>query len=60
MARDAAEVLTSADNSLIFADMSVVRGTALSGYAELVAELGGDPAALLQAAGVPGGAVRSA
>lgn len=57
MARDAAEVLTSADNSLIFADMSVVRGTALSGYAELVAELGGDPAALLQAAGVPGGAV---
>ncbi|GFG69959.1 AraC family transcriptional regulator [Mycolicibacter senuensis] len=36
--------------------MSVVRGTALSGYPELVAELGGDPAALLAAAGVPSGA----
>lgn len=37
--------------------MSVVRGTALSGYPELVGELGGDPAALLAAAGVPAGAV---
>lgn len=37
--------------------MSVVRGTALSGYPELVTELGGDPAALLAAAGVPAGAV---
>lgn len=32
--------------------MSVVRGTALSNYPKLVAELGGDPAALLRAAGV--------
>jgi len=32
--------------------MSVVRGTALSSYPSLVAELGGDPAALLRAAGV--------
>lgn len=33
-------------------DMSVVRGTALSNYPGLVAELGGDPAALLRAAGI--------
>jgi AraC-like DNA-binding protein len=32
--------------------MSVVRGTALSNYTGLVAELGGDPAGLLRAAGV--------
>jgi AraC-like DNA-binding protein len=32
--------------------MSVVRGTALSNYQALVAELGGDPAALLRAAGI--------
>jgi AraC-like DNA-binding protein len=32
--------------------MSVVRGTALSNYPGLVAELGGNPAALLRAAGV--------
>ncbi|MGB8389578.1 AraC family transcriptional regulator ligand-binding domain-containing protein, partial [Mycobacterium sp.] len=32
--------------------MSVVRGTALSNYPGLVAELGGDPAALLRAAGI--------
>jgi AraC-like DNA-binding protein len=32
--------------------MSVVRGTALSNYPSLVAELGGDPAGLLRAAGV--------
>lgn len=32
--------------------MSVVRGTALSGYPRLVAELGGDPAGLLRAAGI--------
>ncbi|MEB3020833.1 AraC family transcriptional regulator [[Mycobacterium] crassicus] len=37
--------------------MSVVRGTALSGYPELVAELGGDPAELLATAGVPPAAV---
>jgi AraC-like DNA-binding protein len=32
--------------------MSVVRGTALSNYPELVAELGGDPALLLRRAGI--------
>jgi AraC-like DNA-binding protein len=32
--------------------MSVVRGTALSGYPRLVSELGGDPAELLRAAGI--------
>jgi len=32
--------------------MSVVRGTSLSGYPRLVAELGGDPAELLRAAGI--------
>ena len=32
--------------------MSVVRGTSLSGYPRLVAELGGNPAALLSAAGI--------
>lgn len=37
--------------------MSVVRGTALSGYPELVSELGGDPVQLLKAAGVAAGAV---
>lgn len=57
MSREPGEVLTSADISLIFADMSVVRGTALSGYPELVTELGGDPGALLLAAGVPDGSV---
>jgi AraC-like DNA-binding protein len=34
--------------------MSVVRGTALSNYPGLVAELGGDPASLLRAAGIRG------
>jgi AraC-like DNA-binding protein len=32
--------------------MSVVRGTSLSGYPRLVAELGGDPVGLLNAAGI--------
>ncbi|WP_325096609.1 AraC family transcriptional regulator [Mycolicibacterium vinylchloridicum] len=32
--------------------MSVVRGTALSGYSRLVEELGGDPVGLLRAAGI--------
>jgi AraC-like DNA-binding protein len=43
----------------MFTDMSVVRGTALSGYPLLVTELGGDPVELLRAAGVPHGAVGS-
>lgn len=34
-------------------DMSLIRGTALLGYPELVAEIGGDPDALLDAAGIP-------
>ncbi|WIM87464.1 AraC family transcriptional regulator [Candidatus Mycobacterium wuenschmannii] len=32
--------------------MSVVRGTSLSGFPQLVAELGGDPVAILKAAGI--------
>src|SRR5438105_4870570 len=47
-----AGVLTVADDYLTFVDMSVVRGTALAGYPRLVAELGGDPAELLRAAGI--------
>ena len=35
-------VLTAQDRSLTFADMALIRGTCLTGYAELVAELGGD------------------
>src|SRR6201997_1739561 len=50
--RDTVEVLTFADDYLTFVDMSVVRGTSLSGYPRLVAELGGDPAELLRAAGI--------
>ncbi len=38
-------------------DMPVIRGTALQGYPELVAELGADPIALLAAAGIPEEAV---
>ena len=53
MACDDSKVLTSADKSLTVGDMSVVRGTALSGYTGLVTELGGDPAELLAAAGLP-------
>lgn len=37
--------------------MSVVRGTSLSGYPQLVTELGSDPVALLEAAGVSAGDV---
>jgi AraC-like DNA-binding protein len=44
--------LTVADEYLTFDDMSVVRGTALSGYSRLVEELGGDPVELLRAAGI--------
>jgi AraC-like DNA-binding protein len=49
---DAAQVLTVVDDYLTFVDMSVVRGTGLSGYPRLVTELGGDPAELLRAAGI--------
>jgi AraC-like DNA-binding protein len=41
------------DDYLTFVDMSVVRGTSLSGYPRLVVELGGDPGELLRAAGIP-------
>src|SRR5262245_39860082 len=44
--RDTSEVLTVVDDYLTFVDMSVVRGTSLSGYPRLVAELGSDPAEL--------------
>jgi AraC-like DNA-binding protein len=44
--------LTVADDYLTFVDMSVVRGTSLSGYSRLVTELGGDPVELLAAAGI--------
>jgi AraC-like DNA-binding protein len=44
--------LTFFDDYLTFVDVSVVRGTSLSGYPLLVAELGGDPVALLRAAGI--------
>jgi hypothetical protein len=37
---------------LAFQDMLVVRGTALSNYPQLVAELGGDPEPLLRRAGI--------
>lgn len=37
---------------MTFADMALIRGTCLSGYPELVAELGADPARLLRAAGL--------
>ncbi len=37
---------------MTFVDVSVVRGTALSGYPRLVAELGGDSNELLRAAGI--------
>jgi AraC-like DNA-binding protein len=40
------------DDYLTVTDMSVVRGTSLSGYPQLVAELGSDPAELLHAAGI--------
>jgi AraC-like DNA-binding protein len=44
--------LTFVDDYLTFLDMAVVRGTGLSGYSRLVAELGGDPDELLRAAGI--------
>src|SRR3974377_448997 len=49
--------LTRRGHPLRVNDMSVVRGTALSNYPSLVAELGGDPAGLLRAAGIRGGDV---
>lgn len=42
--------MTHRDESLTFGDMALIRGTCLSGYRELVTELGADPDALLRAA----------
>ena len=52
MPADPTHVLTVEDDLLTVEDISVIRGTALSGYPELVAELGGDPDQLLCAAGI--------
>lgn len=49
--------MTLPDTFLTLDDMTFVRGSALQGYVELVAELGGDPDALLRTAGVPRAAV---
>ncbi|GAB93223.1 putative AraC family transcriptional regulator [Gordonia rhizosphera NBRC 16068] len=38
-------------------DMSVIRGTSMSGYPELVSELGGDPSTLLRRVGIAPGDV---
>src|SRR5687768_5781142 len=45
--------LTPGDNFLTLSDMSLIRGTSLQGFPELVTELGGDPGALLAAAHIP-------
>ena len=45
------------DQKLIVDDMSLIRGTALLGYPDLVTELGGDADLLLRAAGVPTGSI---
>lgn len=47
-----AQVLTLSDEYLTFEDMSLIRGTCLTGYPELVAELGGDADSLLGLAGL--------
>jgi hypothetical protein len=46
------EVLTVVDEYLTVSDMPVVRGTSLSGYPRLVADLGGDADGLLRATGI--------
>lgn len=45
-------VLTSRDRYLTFGYMSVIRGTSLVHYPQLVTALGGDPDALLRSAGI--------
>ena len=52
MPAQSTHVLTVEDDLLTVEDISVIRGTALSGYPDLVAELGGDPNQLLRAAGI--------
>lgn len=44
--------MTRWDESLTFADMTLIRGTCLTGYPELVRDLGGDPTRLLADAGL--------
>lgn len=46
------EVLTPEDECLTVRDMSVIRGTSLTGYPALVSELGADPEPLLARAGI--------
>ena len=45
-------ILTAEDDLLTVEDISVIRGSALSAYPDLVTELGGDPEQLLRAAGI--------
>ena len=45
--------MTARDPFLTLSDMSLIRGTALQGYAELVDELGGDLQPLLDLAHLP-------
>ena len=52
LAASPGEVLTVGDNFLTVGDMSVIRGTCLTGYPTLVDELGGDPDVLLSRAGI--------
>lgn len=49
--------LTLRDNYLTIGDVQVIRGTALTAYPQLVAELGADPAPLLRGAGINAGDV---
>lgn len=46
------KVLTTEAECLTVRDMSVIRGTSLTGYPDLVTELGGDPDPLLARAGI--------
>lgn len=50
-------LLTASDPDLTLGDMSMVRGTSLQGFVELVDELGGDPGTLLALSRVPPTAV---
>jgi AraC-like DNA-binding protein len=45
--------LTGHDEQLTLGDMSLIRGTALQGFVELVDELGGDPGELLRGVRLP-------
>ena len=45
--------MTGRDNCLTLSDMAVIRSAGLRGFASVVAELGGDPAAYADRAGLP-------